>query len=177
MSIAKEYGRALFLIGEEAGLCEKFLSELELFSEILAENPDYAKILDTPAIAKEKRIALIDEALGALCEPVINTVKLLSEQFAVHSFDDALKEYKRLFDESLGILRVLAITAVPISEKQLDALKKKLDAELDASTVIENRIEPEILGGIILRYGDVQRDASLKSRLDEISKKLSELII
>lgn len=177
MSIAKKYGGALFLIGEESGLCEKFLSELELFSEILTENPDYAKILDTPAIAKEKRVALIDEALGAISEPVVNTVKLLSEQFEVHSFDETVKEYKRLFDESLGVLRVLAITAVPMSQEQLGALKEKLDWELSVNAVIENKIDPTILGGIILRYGDVQRDASLKSRLDEISQKLSELII
>ena len=177
MSIAKEYGRALFLISEDEQASEKYLSELELFLSLIKENPEYVKILDTPAIPKDERLRAIDEALSTLSDPVVSVIKMLCERFSVYSFPSLVAEYKALYDERLGILRVKCVTAVAMSDEQKARLKTKLDRELSKNVVIENTVDEKILGGIILRYGDTQRDASLKSRLDAISKGLDELII
>ena len=177
MSIAKEYGRALFLIGQDDGKAKIFLSELELFASLIRENPEYVKFLDTPAISKGERLRAIDEALSTLSEPVVSVIKMLCERFSVYTFPALVNEYKALYDESLGILRVTAVTAIAMTEGQKARLKEKLDKELSKNAVIENTVDGKILGGIILRYGDTQRDASLKSRLDAIAKGLDELII
>ena len=177
MSIAKEYGRALFLISEDEQASEKYLSELELFLSLIKENPEYVKILDTPAIPKDERLRAIDEALSTLSDPVVSVIKMLCERFSVYSFPSLVAEYKALYDERLGILRVKCVTAVAMSDEQKARLKTKLDRELSKNVVIENTVDEKILGGIILRYGDTQRDASLKSRLDAIAKGLDELII
>jgi len=176
--IAKhEYSKALFMLAEEEGKCEKILLDLRTLLAALKENNGYLQLLDTPALNKEEKLSLIDEAFSALDIYVLNLMKILSEKRLSRLAPEIVTEYEALYDDKFGIMRVEAVSARPMSEEQISALKEKLEKEKSKTVIITNTVSPEILGGLKLRYSGIQLDGSLKTRLEKIEKSLKSAIV
>ena len=174
---AKEYGRALFLLTEENGTTETAVLEVRSVRTLLRQNPSYEKLLDTPALPKDEKLLLIDRAVASLDENVVNLVKILCELHAVFRFSKIAEAYDSFYDESRGIERVEAVTAVAMSEAQLSAMKKKMEALTGKHIIIKNTVDKNILGGVVLRYSGTQLDGSLKTRLDGFEKSLKSIVL
>lgn len=175
--MAEGYGRAYFLLAEECGNTESARADVLTLSEVLKRDPDYTRLLDTPALPKEERIGLIDSALTGLDPYLVNLVKLLSERRAAYLLPVVLATFLAEYDRSRGIERVDAITAVPMTDGQIAALTAKLTALTGKTVIIRNTTDPTILGGVKLRYMGVQLDGSLKSRLTALEKSLRSAIV
>lgn len=172
-----EYGKALFLITEEDGVSDKLLTDVITAEKVFKANPDYLKLLTSPAISKEERVRLVDEAFSGLDQRLSNLIKILTEKRMIHLFDKVAKAYYELYDQSRGILRVEAVTAIPLTKEQSAALTKKLASMLGKTIIIRNTVDRSILGGVKLRYNDVQLDGSIKTRLDKFEDALKKTVI
>jgi len=177
MTDAKEYGKALFELAKESDKTESFLSELNLVRDAFVENPDYQKLLDTPALPKAEKLALIDEAFVGIDEYVLTLLRILCEQRSVYLFPKVADSFAMLYDEAMGIERVEAITAVSMTDKQLEAMKKKLEAITGKTVIIKNAVDSSIIGGVVLRYSGIQLDGSIKTRLEDFRKNLSNIVM
>ena len=177
MTVKSEYGTALFLLAKETGLTEEIKRDLTAAVRAMEKAPEYTKILDTPAIAKEEKIKLSDEAFRGLCEYVVNLIKMLSEKHSVKALPEILKAYIALYNEDKGIEEVEAVTAAPMSESQLQAMKKKLEEMTGKTVIIKNTVDKTILGGVKLRYEGKQIDASVRTRLDGFAESLKNVVI
>lgn len=174
---AKEYGRALFLITEEDRLSDKVLADVKTAERILADNPEYIKLLNSPALPKEERVMLADKAFTALEVSLLNLIKILIEKRELHLFSKVAKEYSTLYDESRGILRVEAVTAIPLTDGQRSAMTDRLSKSLGKTVVLRNTVDPSTLGGVKIRYSGVQLDGSVKTRLDKFEEALKNTVI
>lgn len=174
---AKEYGRALFLITEEEHSSDKVLSDVKTAAGVFKKNPEYVKLLDSPAVPKEERIALCDKAFSVLNLNLLNLIKILIEKREVRLFGKVSEEYCDLYDLSRGILRVEAVTAIPLDDSQRDAMAKKLESTLGKKVVLTNTVDRSTLGGVTLRYSGVQLDGSVKTRLDKFEQALKQTVI
>lgn len=177
MTDARSIGNALFLIAEEDGVTERIAEDVGTVRAVLSESPQYVKLLDTPALSKDERIALIDNAFSSVDERLLNLLKILAEQRGVYLFAKVFDTYEELYDSARGIERVEAITAVALTEAQLTALTKKLNAMTGKTAVIKNTVDPTILGGVKLRYQGKQLDGSVKTRLDKFEAALKSTVI
>ena len=177
MTYENEYGKALFMLSEENGSTERVLEDIQAVCEILTQNPDYVKLLDTPAVIKAEKLALIDQAFAEIDEHVRNLLKILCERRMSATFSDVKKTFCACYDRSRGIEHVEAVTAVAMSEKQLAAMREKLAALTGKTIVITNKISPEILGGVKLRYEGKQLDDSVKTRLEKFEAGLKNTVI
>ena len=177
MTAANEYAKALFLLAEESGKTEKTLEDAALLARILKENPDYIKLLDTPAIVKSEKVALIDEALGSIEEYLLNLVKILCEEHSVHILPSVLSALRSIYNEARGIEEVEAVSASPMSDEQIEKMTKKLEAMTGKKIILKNTVDKTILGGVKLRYLGVQLDGSVKTRLDKFSQALKNTVI
>ncbi len=177
MTDAKEYGKALFLITEEDAISDKVLADVNTADSVLKANPEYIKLLNSPAISSAERVELVDKAFGGLNEHLCNLIKILTEKRSVQLFAKAAEAYSNLYDESRGIVRVEAVTAIPLTEAQSNAISAKLAASLHKTVIIKNTIDRSILGGVKLRYSDVQIDGSVKTRLDKFEDALKNTVI
>ena len=115
MTGAIEYGKALFLITEEDGTTEKVIGDVKIVRTVFLNNPDYAKLLDTPSLNKEERVALVDKAFYGLDGSLLNLIKIITEKRLAHKLDAIFEAYLNCYDDSRGILRVDAVTAVALS--------------------------------------------------------------
>ena len=177
MTDAKEYGKALFMLAEEACKTEAVLSDVNTARVAFTKNPEYQNLLDTPALPKEEKLALIDSAFSSLDEYAVNLIKILCERHSVHLFAKVAEAFCSEYDASRGIERVQAITAVPMTAAQISAMTAKLEAITKKTIVINNITDSSILGGVKLRYMGIQLDGSVKTRLDGFEKALSNIVI
>ena len=177
MTVKSEYGRALFLLAKETGMTEEIKRDLTAAVRAIETAPEYTNILDTPAIAKEEKLKLCDDAFGRLSEYVVNVIKMLSEKHSVKMLPDVLKTYISMYNEDMGIEEVEAVTAAPMTESQLQAMKAKLEGMTGKTVIIKNTVDASILGGVKLRYEGKQIDASVKTRLDGFADALKNVVI
>ena len=174
---SSEYGRALFILTEETSKTETAVNDIKAVQKALEENPEYVKLLDTPALSKEEKLLLIDKAFSEVDEYVLNLIKILCENHSVYMFGKTAETFFELYDEARGIERVEAVTAVALSEEQKKKLAYKLTSVTGKKIIIKNTVSKEILGGIQIRYSGKQIDGSIKTRLDSFEKSLKKVVI
>ena len=174
---AYEYGRALFLLSVEENITEEIANEIKAISEVFNNSPQYCDVLDTPAIPSEEKPKIIEQAFGGAHIYVSNFIKILCSKRAVSQFGECVKHFFEAYDEARNIIRATAITAKAMNERQIKALSEKLERITGKTVVVSNVIEPELIGGVTLRYSGKQLDGSVKNRLDELKKRLSETIV
>ncbi len=177
MTGAYEYARALFMLSEEERSSDRVMADIAVAKRAFIDNPDYARLLDTPALAKSERLELIDKAFASLDGSLVNLIKILAERRLSYIFPKLAEEYSALYDESRGILRAEAVTAVALTKAQSDALARKLSALTGKTVILNNTIDKSILGGVKLRYGGIQLDGSVKTRLDKFESALKSTVI
>ena len=174
---AASYGRALFQLAEENGCGDGVLEELQLVRRALRENPGYVTLMDTPAVAGPEKHALLLQAFSGASQELRNFLCLLCDRRALWQLPACLTAYEAAYDEPHGILRATAITAVPMQQRQREALCAKLEALTGKTVSLTCRTDPTLLGGITLRYGGIQLDDSIRSRLERLRRSLSQTVV
>ncbi|MBO5906647.1 MAG: ATP synthase F1 subunit delta [Clostridia bacterium] len=177
MTAAKEYATALYELSDECGLTEAVMEDVVLARTLFSENPEYSKLLDTPAVPKEERIALIDEALGELDKNLLSLIKILAEHHATRTFPKVADEYSRIYDTAHGIMRAEIISARPLTDAQLSSLTDRLSKKCGKTVKLTAKVDKSLLGGAKLRYLGIQLDGTVKSRLEAAERKIKELVI
>ena len=174
---AKSYGDALFMLADELDQADEMKDDLSTLCKTISENPDYLKLLDTPALSREERVKLADEAFNGLNKNLVNLVKILIERRAAYLIFKIRDAYMSAYDISRGIERVEAITVLPLTDIQLSKLQNKLANITGKQIIIKNTIDSSILGGMKLRYLGIQIDGSVKTKLDNFEQSLKDIVI
>ena len=177
MTEAKEYAKALYELSDELLSTEAVMSDVLLVDTLFSENPEYVKLLDTPAVPKDERIALINEALGGIDKNLLSLIKILAEHHATRTFQKISKEFSALYDETHGIVRAELISARPLTEAQLNRLCERLSNKCGKTVKLTSTLDESVLGGIKLRYLGVQLDGTVKSRLEAVGRSIKGLVI
>ncbi len=172
---ATAYGKALYDLAAEGGVDETVRQQLSLVRDALS--PSYLTLMDTPAVAKEEKIALLRQAFDGVEEILLNFLCILCEKRSMHRFFACEEAYRACFDEAHGILRATAITAVAMQPQQCEALERKLAQVTGKTVLLTNRVDASLIGGITLRYGGVQLDDSIRTRLDKLRSSLADTIV
>ena len=175
--VAAEYGKALFLLAEEEGLTESVRSDVLVLKGVLKQNPETSALMDTPAIPKEERLAVIDRAFGGLNGLLVNTAKLLAERHTFYLLPSVLDVFLSQYDTSFGIERAEVISARALTEEQLSRLRERLERETGKTIIINAVCDPSILGGVKLRYMGKQLDGSVRARLDRLERQLADTVV
>ena len=169
------YGNALFEVAEEEQRMDEFLKEAQVVLSALDENPDLLVMMCHPQISDEEKGAVLETIFrGKVSDELYALMDMLREKghFAdlkdvLVQFTDRVKEYRHI-----GVVYVSTPMELPVSQKQ--AVEKKiLDTTDFVSLEMHFRIEPELIGGMVIRIGDRVVDSSVRSRLDSLVHTLS----
>lgn len=174
---AVSYGNALYELAEESGKADVLRKQLTVICEAVAEEPAYMNLMDTPAVGSGEKCNLIREAFVGAEELLQNFLCILCEKRAFYSLPACKKAFDDAYDEAHAIVRATALTAIPLKVRQKKALTEKLSAMTGKRVELENRIDPDLIGGIRLRYGGVQLDDTIQARLETLRKSLADAIV
>ena len=176
--IAVTYAQALYDLAKDENLTEEILAQLQALQESISAEPDFVRLLSTPSLSKEARCVILDEAFRDKVHTyVLSFMKILVEKGYMRYFADCCKAYKTLYNEDHGILPVLAVTAVALSDAQTKKLTDKLEVITGKSVELTNRVDTSVLGGVRLDYDGKRVDGTVKNRLDSIAKKLKNTVL
>ncbi len=176
--IAETYAEGLYSLAKEEGLTEVILSQLKVLDQSFREEPEFVKLLAMPNVPKQERVGIIDESFRGRVEPyVLNFIKILTEKGYIRHFSDCYSSFHERYNEDNNILTVRAVTAVPMTENQMSALKSKLQTLTGKNVELSCRIDETLLGGVRLDYDGKRVDGTIKSRLDTIGSLLENTVL
>ena len=172
------YGEALYTLALEEGLTEKLLKELTVLQESFRETPDFIRLLSSPNLSKQERCQILDDSFrGKVHAYVLNFLKILTEKGYMKYFHDCFKTFEDLYNRDNGILPVTAITAVSMSEEQVQKLAAKLSRATNKQVSLQNKVDPSVLGGVRLDYDGKRLDDTVSHRMDAITKALKGTVL
>lgn len=176
--IASVYAQALYDLAKDEQLTKEILEQLEALGEGFSREPDFVRLLSAPNLSKEARCAIVDESFrGKVHTYVLSFMKLLVEKGYVRHFAPCCKAYRDIYNADHGILPVLAVTAVPLTEAQAKKLTDKLCSLTGKTVELECRVDPSVLGGVRLDYDGKRIDGTVKNRLDSIGSLLRNTVL
>ncbi len=171
--VAKTYGDALYDLAAEEKISDQLLEEVSSMAQAFGENPEFVKLLSTPALKKEERLAVLDNAFGGKVHThVLNFIKILVERGYVAHFQGCAEEFRQRYNKDNNIEEVCAVTAIPLTEALSAQLKAKLEAMTGKTVLLQNRVDTSILGGVRLEMQGTQLEGSVQNQLDSIRKML-----
>jgi len=165
--IAKRYSKALFNLGLEAGLVEQYGQELKAFVKLLQDLPDLADAVQNPMYPQATRAALFfSVADKAGMSPIVKSfINLLIEKKRVQHVAEIAEYYDKLIDEHANVARAEIRAAVKLGKEALADIAGKLGKMTGKKIVVEFKKAPELIGGILIKIGDLVLDGSVKREL------------
>jgi F-type H+-transporting ATPase subunit delta len=171
--VAVRYAKALFDIAEEKGTVEAVNQELGAFSEAVSKNPIVLKLVRNSAVSTKEKELFLEKILNGKASPlVLNFLKVLLNKKRLADLGIIQLEFQRIFEQKQGIKEISVISAVPLSESFKTRLSAHLSKTLKTKIRMLSEVRPKILGGIILRFGHHQYNASFRNRLETIRQRL-----
>ena len=176
--VASAYAQALYDLAKEENLTEVILQQMTALQQSFEEEPDFLRLMGAANLSKEERCQILDEAFRGKTEPyVLNFMKILTEKGYMRYFSDCAKAYRDAYNADHGILPVKAVTALPLTQDQIQRLTQKLAKITGKSIDLSCRTDPSILGGVRLDYDGKRVDGTVQSRLDAIGKLLKNTVL
>lgn len=176
--IASVYAQALYDLAKDKSATEQVLSQLQTLQQSISEEPDFLRLLSTPALSKEERCRIIDDCFSGKLHPyILNFMKILVEKGYARHFPQCCDAFEALYNLDHGILVVTASTAFPLTADQLSRLSKKLETITGKQIRLRNYTDETVLGGIRLDYDGKQLDDTLQHRLDDMAKLLKNTVL
>jgi F-type H+-transporting ATPase subunit delta len=160
----------VFELAESEGQVGEWGRRLNQVRDVLSD-PEVARALTNPTIATEQRMAIVSDLFDGT--EATNLAKLLIESDRVRDVGAITDEFQRLADEAAGRVRATVTTAVELSSKDRDRVAEELSKRLGREIHLDVLVDPAILGGLKLQYGDRLVDASVATRLQQLRRRLA----
>ena len=175
--IANRYAEALFQLSEEENISKEIYSELHDVVQLIKENKDLDNVFKSPLVAKNEKIDLIEALFNEkINNNLKNFLKILVEKGRISSLQSIELTFKELLNEKHNILEGTVISAVALTDEKVKELEETLSKKYNKNITLENKVDKSILGGVLVRLGNIQIDGSVKTRLDNIKDQLSQVI-
>lgn len=172
------YGQSLYDLASSENLADDILCQMQTVLKLLAENPDYVRLLTEPSIPKKQRLALLDEAFGSDMQPyLLNFLKILVENGMVRDFGGCCRRYTELYNADRGIAQAEVTSAVPLNAQQLERLRAKLEEISGKKIRLQPKVDPSVLGGLRVSLEGKLLDGTVKGRLEDLRRKVSETVM
>jgi F-type H+-transporting ATPase subunit delta len=171
--IAEVYSRSLFAVAQEHEQLDEIREQLGQFADALQEHRDLAIFFFSPYFSTpEKKDGLVRAVDGA--EPtLINFLELLIEKHRMPAIFRIRSHFERLWEQENKILAVQISTATTLDDAIVEQIGDRIAQDTGQRIELTANVDPDILGGIVLRVGNSILDASIRNRLDNLRKHVA----
>jgi F-type H+-transporting ATPase subunit delta len=176
--VSGRYASALFALAHERRETAEVAGHLAAFDSFIALSSDLQRLVRSPVFSAEDQLKALGPLLdkAAITGIAANFIRLVAAKRRLFAIRDMIASYGRLYDNFRGVTRAEVTSAVPLSDGNVAALKDSLRAisggkEVDLAT----KIDPSIIGGLIVQLGSRMVDGSLKTKLNAIRTRMKEV--
>jgi len=175
-TIAYPYAKAAFEFAKEKQTLDEWLSMLTVVVDVIEQPQVAAQVQNLEQGGKDESDAfvqfLFSVCQGFLDDHVQNLIKVMAENQRLIALRDVLSEFEELKNENDKMLDATVVSSEPLSEEQLELLTKSLEKKLDRKVTLTNEVDSELVGGIVVKAGELVIDGSLKSSIHRLATSL-----
>lgn len=173
MAVAQRmYARALFQAARDEGKLETVHQELGDFAAAIADVPQLRNVLENPELDPRAKSAVLEEILGDADELVHNFLLLVVEKGRAGEIEEIQRELDELVAAEQRRLNVELTTAYELSDEEAESILKKIETASGRSVEATRRVDPALIGGVVLQAGSLRVDASVRGRLNRLRREL-----
>ena len=173
-SLAGRYASALFDLASEAGTITAVESDLEKLSEALRESSELSALIRNPEVSREalgRVLSGIGEHL-ALAELTRNFLGVLATNRRAGELPGVIRAFPAIAAAQRGEVSAEVASAHPLTDEQLTALEQKLRAREGRTVKLKSRVDPDLLGGLVVTVGSKRIDGSIRTRLNTLAQAM-----
>lgn len=175
--VAGRYATALFELGLEANALDKILNDLNSFHEAMDAAEDLQRLVKSPVFTPDEQL----RAISAVLEEIkidgltANFLKLVAKNRRLFATPDMIKAFRTLLAHHRGQASAEVITATKLEDGQVRALQQALNAALGKDVELDQRVDPALLGGLVVKIGSRMIDTSLRTKLNSLKVAMKEV--
>jgi len=171
--IGQVYARSLFEVAEDAGKLDEVREQLGEFADAVAESHELSVFLFSPYFSTEEKKDGLHRVLDDVDETFENFLELLLEQHRMPAIHRIRREYETMWDRQNDVLPVAVTSAVELDEETGRSVGDRIGEQTGRKVQLTSHVDPDILGGLVLRVGNSILDASIRNRLDQLRKQVA----
>lgn len=171
--IAQVYARALFEVAQERDSLDAVHEQLGAFADAMHDNRELTTFFFSPYFSVDEKKNGLDRVLTGADPAFTNFLQALIERHRMPAIFRIRTEFETLWEEERKFLPVQITSAVRLDEETVQGLGRRIGEKVDRQIELTSDVDPDILGGVVLRVGNVILDASIKNRLEQLRKQVA----
>jgi F-type H+-transporting ATPase subunit delta len=172
--IAQVYARSLFEVAKEQSKIDEIREQLGQFADALAEDHDLQVFFFSPYFSTTEKEEGLDKALDGADDSLVNFLKLLIENHRMPVIFRVRRAYEALWEEENRLLPVSVTSAIKLDHKTVSEIGDRIAEQTGRKVELSSEVDPDILGGIVVRVGNQVLDASVRNRLEQLRKQVAK---
>ena len=172
MSVAGTYAEALYESAAEADAIEAVAADVAAFAEAVESSDELRAVLENPEIETPAKKRVVGELTADAHPLVANFLQVLIDRGRIAELPEIAKAFAERVSAAEGRLEVEAVTAVPLPDDLRRRIVETIEKKTGKSVDLTETVDPEIVGGLVLRIGGVVVDGSVQHRIDELREAL-----
>jgi ATP synthase F1 delta subunit len=168
--IAEVYARSLFEVAQEHDALDRIHDELGEFVDAMNESGDLRVFFFSPYFSSQEKKEGIDKVIDDADENFVRFLELLAERHRMPVIFRIRRRFDELWREENKLLPVTVTSAVDLDSELVDGLGKKIEEQTGRHIELSSRVNPDVLGGIVLQVGNMVLDASVRNQLEQLRK-------
>jgi F-type H+-transporting ATPase subunit delta len=176
-SMAGRYAAALFELAKEERQLPQVEADLKAFQTMLEQSEDLRRLVRSPVISAEDQAKALAAILGkARFSPLtVNFFRLIARNRRLFAAADMIRDFRALLARERGEVSADVASAHQLSPAQLNALKDALRVQIGKDVQVNTRVDPNLLGGLVVKVGSRMIDSSLRTKLDNLKVAMKGL--
>jgi F-type H+-transporting ATPase subunit delta len=171
--VSRTYARALFEAAQDRGRIDEVRDELGSFLAAVDEMPELRSLIRNPELDPPEKAKVLTAVLADADELVRNFVRVVTEKGRATMLDEIMGEYDRLVAAEAKILSVELTTAYELSDDEAAAIVKQIEDASGRRVEAARTVDPNLIGGLVLKAGSLEVDSSVRGRLDRLRRDLA----
>jgi ATP synthase F1 delta subunit len=171
--IAQVYSRSLFQVGKEQGTLDRLRDELAAFADALAQNQELSVFFFSPYFSTQEKEDGLKRTVVDADPMLINFLQVLIENHRLPLIHRIRRQFDVLWDHENKRLPVAVTSAVELDRSVIEALESRILEQTGQNVELESRVDPDILGGIVVQVGNSILDASVRHKLEQLRKEVA----
>jgi F-type H+-transporting ATPase subunit delta len=172
--VAQVYARALFEVAKEHKQLDEMRDQLNQFVAALDEHRQMAVFFFSPYFSTDEKKSALKRSVEGADPFFMNFLEALLEHHRMPVVFRIRSEYEQLWDEENKQLPVQITSAVALDEKTVKGIGDRISERTGQTVELSSTVDPDLIGGIVLRVGNVILDASIRNRLNQLRKTVAQ---
>lgn len=171
--VASRYAKALLEIAIEQGKVDSVSGDMQFLAETNRETRDFELLIGSPIVNADKKIAIFEKVFEQFETVSMAFIRLITKNGREYLLPAIAESFEAQVKEHKGIVPITLISAAPLDAATRDNLLAKVKEGVSGTFEVTEKIDEDLIGGFVVRLGDMQIDASVSSQLNNLKQRLT----